>query len=408
MSIIIFAGTSEGRKLAEFLSAFGLASTVYVATEYGELLLPPMPQSKVCRGRLTEEEMITQIPSDALVIDATHPYATIVTKNIRRACGQVGAEYIRLIRPRIAIDQPTITVSDMESAAEFLNTVTGSALLTTGSKELEIFTKVNRFAERLYPRVLPMVDVLQKCTQLGFRGQSIIAMQGPFTHEMNAAMLRYTHAKYLVTKDSGTAGGFAEKLSAAKEVGATVLRISRPLQETGMTITQVQEMLRKRFSIVQEIDQTVRRFPLFISLKDKKVVVIGGGHVAKRRIEILREFGADLTLVSPALHENIEIERVVYHAREYRQEDLDHAFLVVAATNVGEINAEIARTCARRNILCSVADCADKSTFYFPAICTGNGITAGVISDGTKHAKTAQIASRIRNMLFDEVDHEVH
>ena len=95
------------------------------------------------------------------VVDATHPYATQAGENIRRACEAVGVPLLRLSRQ---LDRPmegAIAVPDAQAAAQLLNQMEGKALLTTGSKELPIFTQVEDFAQRLYPRVLPLPAVVE-------------------------------------------------------------------------------------------------------------------------------------------------------------------------------------------------------------------------------------------------------
>ncbi len=396
MSILVFAGTSEGRAVAEFLSENALDAVVCVATEYGEMVLPNLPHITVQQGRLTEAQMCARMTADTLVLDATHPYADAVTANIRAACDTVGAEYLRILRPRIETQQSVITVPDTAAAAAYLNQVTGSALLTTGSKELAAFTAVHHFAQRLWVRVLPTASVLAKCTELGFPGARILAMQGPFSAAFNIALLRQTQAKYLVTKDTGAAGGFAEKLQAVRETGVTVILIARPTEETGYTVAQVKTHFVERFHL-QRAEQ-MARFPLFVSLQGKKCVVIGAGRIAARRVEILQRFGAQVTVVAPQARAALEI----HHLRGYEKSDLSGAFLVVTATDDRAVNRTVAADCAQQNILCSVADCAQESTFFFPAVCTGGKLTAGVVSDGTAHAATARAAARIRTILNEE------
>ncbi len=398
MSILVFAGTSEGRALAQFLSAHGVTATVCVATEYGEMTLPALPAITVRRGRMQEAEMRDVMRAHELVIDATHPYADAVTRNIRTACAHTGTEYLRLVRPRVASGQPVVTVPDTAAAAAFLNGVTGSVLLTTGSKELEAFTAVERYAERLWPRVLPTAQVLQKCEALGYPGAHIIAMQGPFSYEMNRALLHCTRAKYLVTKDTGAAGGFAEKLRAAADMGTTVVLISRPTEESGLTLAEMYALLEQRFALSScEKSAKNARFPLFVSLCDRRCVIFGAGRIAARRAAVLREAGASVTVIAP------EARGVTPDlARGYQPGDLAGAFLAVAATDDRAVNARIAADCKQAEILCSVADCAQESTFYFPALCRAGKLTAGVVSDGSDHAATAKAAARIREILQEE------
>ncbi len=397
MKLVIFSGTSEGHALCRFVSDCGGCADVYVATEYGAAVMEPMHGITVHEGRLDADEIAAALDADTLVVDATHPYAAVVSENLRAACAQTGVQYERLLRP--ALDSgDVVTVSDTEAAAEWLNAHPGRALLTTGSKELAAFTAVEGYRERLVARVLPSASVLEQCASFGFAGAQIIAMQGPFSHEMNLALLRQTRADILVTKNTGAAGGFAEKLSAAREVGATVLVIDRPCREEGRTLMQMQDFLAARFGWTQPApaqEQQAPRFPLFVSLAGKKCVVFGAGNIAARRVGVLRRFGAAVTVVAPDSPASITVN----HVRGYEKSDLSGAFLAVAATNDREVNHRIAADCAALHIPCSVADCAAESTFFFPAVCEGGGLTAGVVSDGTAHGKTAAAAKRIRAVL---------
>lgn len=397
MKLVIFSGTSEGHALCRFVSACGGNANVYVATDYGAAVMEPMHGITVHEGRLDADAMAAVLDADTLLVDATHPYAEVVSDNLRAACTQTGAQYERLLRPQLD-SEGVVMVPDTAAAVHWLNAHPGRALLTVGSKELLVYTGVRGWRERLVARVLPSVSILEQCASFGFAGAQVIAMQGPFSHELNAAMLRQTRADILVTKDTGKAGGFAEKLSAAREVGATVLVIARPCEEQGKTLSEMQDFLAVRFGWTQPApvqEQQTPRFPLFVSLAGKKCVVFGAGKIAARRVEVLRHFGATVTVVAPDSPAGIVVDQV----RGYEKSDLSGAFLAVAATNDREVNHRIAADCAASHIPCSVADCAAESTFFFPAICEGGGLMAGVVSDGTAHGKTAAAAKRIRAVL---------
>ena len=100
MKLVIFAGTSEGRTLCTRLSQAGMQATVCVATEYGKEVMPELPGITVHTGRMTAEEMADFLRETQLVVDATHPYAVEVSKNIRQACEMANCRYIRLLRPK--------------------------------------------------------------------------------------------------------------------------------------------------------------------------------------------------------------------------------------------------------------------------------------------------------------------
>lgn len=330
MHVFLFGGTTEGRKIAEAITevnrewaAHGDASSceagepsgvpicaeVYVATAYGASLLPAGPGIRVHVGRLDAEEMRAlfenarqqlnptpdepdgemeksespkskgqcrqaercQTSTPLLVIDATHPYAAVVSENILSACAATGVRCLRVERENTGAGEDELApegaalhwVDSIEEAAAWLVHETSDAkcmlatsgmktqvqwlgengkerspvarathrpniLITTGSKELAPYTRIPDFAARCYVRALPTVEALEKCRQLGFRREHLILMQGPFSEEMNVAQLRYADAGCLVTKASGETGGFPEKCEAALALGVEVVCIGRP------------------------------------------------------------------------------------------------------------------------------------------------------------------------------------
>lgn len=312
MHIVLFGGTTEGRKIAEAIaevnrewaahgdaaacdvseaSSLPICAEVYVATAYGASLLPAGPEITVHVGRLDAEEMrvlFEEAPAPLLVIDATHPYAAVVSENILSACAAAGVRCIRVERESTGAEGKLTSpegaalhwVDSIEEAAAWLAREISDAkcmpaaggmktrvqglrengkertpvaqaaigndapedpdrpsseashrpniLITTGSKELAPYTRIPDFAARCYVRALPTVEALEKCRQLGFRREHLILMQGPFSEEMNVAQLRYADAGYFVTKASGETGGFPEKCEAALALGVEVVCIGRP------------------------------------------------------------------------------------------------------------------------------------------------------------------------------------
>ena len=247
--LCVFAGTTEGRELVRFLAAQDVLVTACVATEYGETLLEPAENLTVSAERLDRQEMEALLRREGfcLVVDATHPYAAAVTENIAAACQAAGVEYLRLLRPASDRAEEAVYVPDTAAAADYLSRTEGEILLTTGSKELGVFAAMPDFARRVYARVLPMDSSLASCAAAGLPPARIIAMQGPFTKELNTAMLRAVKARWLVTKDGGAAGGFADKAEAAREAGARLLVIGRPPQRQGLSLSETVKLLCSRF-----------------------------------------------------------------------------------------------------------------------------------------------------------------
>ncbi len=258
--VILFAGTTEGRLLAMACKNKPLTLHVCVATDYGETLIEPAENVRVLAGRKDAAAMEALIAETGarLVIDATHPYAAVVTETIRAVSEKTGAEYIRLLRgAEHDGTEDCVFVPDTAAAAAFLNTVEGNVLLTVGSKELAGYTGVRDYASRLFARVLPLTSSVQQAAECGFKGKNLIAMQGPFSEELNVAMLNMLDARWLVTKDTGSAGGFPEKLAAAKRCGVRCVVIARPLEETGLSLDECLAMLEKRFGFVRSKFVTV-------------------------------------------------------------------------------------------------------------------------------------------------------
>lgn len=238
--LLIFGGTSEEHALLHALAPFDLNITLCVASDYGRHMAPAGDQRlQVKTGRMDLIQIQELIRGEGFfcVVDATHPYAVDVTKNLKAAAAQSGIHYLRLLRER-SIPERAAVVATMQEAAEKLNETSGNVLLTTGSKELSVFTGVRDFENRLYPRVLPTVESISACRANGFLPNHIIAMHGPFSKELNVALMRQFDIRIIVTKDGGSLGGFPEKLSAARELNADVIVIRRP-EEDGLTLGQV-------------------------------------------------------------------------------------------------------------------------------------------------------------------------
>ena len=234
--IFIFAGTTEGRELSERLSKSGFEVSASVATEYGAQLLPKSENLKVLQGRLDSTQMISLLSQAdyAYVIDATHPFATEVSKEIKKACNCTKIPYLRLARNTEseeavpAQSQNLLYFDDFSQASEWLESQGGKIFVTTGSKELGQICRKITDRSRLIVRVLPSQESLEICRDCGIAESQIIAMQGPFSLESNLSQFREGGAEILLTKESGSKGGYFEKISAAQELGMKIAVIKNP------------------------------------------------------------------------------------------------------------------------------------------------------------------------------------
>jgi len=268
--VIVFAGTTEGRMLTEFLGNSKVNVLACVSTDFGKHMIEENEFITVSSERLGESGL-RRIMSEgcSAVIDATHPYATIISGKIREACRETGKEYIRLLRPEGKTEYDDIViVPDIDSAVEYLRKTQGNILVTTGSKELEKFSKLDNYKERVFGRVLSTPQVSQKCSEIGFEGENIFCMKGPFCEELNYGMLRQVQAKYMVTKDSGEPGGFEDKMRAAEKANVKVILVGRPEEpETGHTYEEVVKIIRDIYDIPSPAP----------SSKKKRIIIVGIG-----------------------------------------------------------------------------------------------------------------------------------
>ena len=250
MKIVIFGGTSEGRELSSELAKMGAEVLVSVASDYGVEEQGAAEGVTVEGGVKDEEGICGMIRGADLVIDATHPFAVVVTDNIRRATEAEGIERLRLLRGEStsaedAGEQADIRyVKDPQDAARMAGELGGKVLLTTGSKDLGLYAAAID-PEFLYPRVLPLVASIEACEAAGIPHRNIIAVQGPFSEELNKAVIHEYEIDVMVTKDSGAAGGFPEKIRAAGDCRIPVIVIRRP-EEEGLSFEEILAVCREK------------------------------------------------------------------------------------------------------------------------------------------------------------------
>lgn len=202
-----------------------------------------------------------------LVIDATHPFAKEITQNIKaavkRECGKEGpVSYLRLKRDETVRQESCVTYFESnEDCAKALEKIKGNILLTTGSRELSRYCKNKEVKSRLYVRVLPCIESLALCMEQGICGKQIIAMQGPFTAQLNEAVIRQYQISCVVTKESGASGGYPEKLEAARRTGAKFFVIGRPKEKEGHAFAQIcrrlEELCGIKFPPINNLEITL-------------------------------------------------------------------------------------------------------------------------------------------------------
>ena len=226
--ILVLSGTKDGRMIIERLVKNNIKVLATTATEYGGSLIDQDENVTVISQRLEQSEIEEIVDKKKIkcVIDATHPYAKQISENAINSCKNKSIPYLRYERAAAHIDNVN-RFKSYDEAIEFLNTTQGNILLTTGSNNLNCFSAINRKA-RMYARVLPTVDAILKCKEIGLIPKQILALQGPFSIELNKAIYKEYDIKHVVTKDSGAIGGTDEKVAAAIDIGVNIVLIERP------------------------------------------------------------------------------------------------------------------------------------------------------------------------------------
>ena len=232
--IFVLAGTQDGREIAKMLLENGYDVAASVVSRYGgELLAHACGQKCLINDKPLGEQALQaymRTQQISLFVDASHPYAANVSRNAMAACSALSIPYIRYERDltELAYDKITV-VHSYEEAAEAASKLGQRIFLTTGSRNLEKFVHSSHLKDaELTARVLPTAEVIALCEGLGIDAGHIVALQGPFSCELNKELFRKYAAQVIITKNSGSIGGTDTKLAAAKELGLPIVLIDRP------------------------------------------------------------------------------------------------------------------------------------------------------------------------------------
>ncbi|MCP4255199.1 MAG: precorrin-6A reductase [Candidatus Scalindua sp.] len=236
------SGTEEGREIVKRLNDRGKGVVTTVATEYGHEIYEKIGLGHLCiQGRLDINELSELIRNRNIdtLIDATHPYATQASLNAIKASEECGIEYIRFQRSasiteggdigKTAIDELAYVhlVADMDEAVSWCSKSDRKRiLLTTGFSAAEKFVELKEEKE-IFIRILPMAEHIEKCIDMGIKPSNILALQGPFSLELNKAIYNQYKIEVVITKDSGKTGGVPEKIQSASEAGIDIVIIKR-------------------------------------------------------------------------------------------------------------------------------------------------------------------------------------
>jgi precorrin-6x reductase len=231
-AIWVFSGTSDGNVLAAKLAAQGHKVIVSTATEYGgELALQDCPGVTVWAGRQGVEarKQALQRSKARVLLDATHPFATLMSEQLMGLSTTLNIPYLRYERSSAdtGYGQPC---SDMQGAATQAVKQGKRIFLATGSKDVATFLRTPGADQcEWFVRATPEPEFIQRAIDLGIPRSRICAMQGPFSQRFNEALWRDWKIDCVVTKDSGDAGGYGDKADAAQQLNIPLLVVQRPV-----------------------------------------------------------------------------------------------------------------------------------------------------------------------------------
>lgn len=242
--IAVFSGTSDGQLIVKELLKKNKRVCCFNATKYGGTLYEEDKNLIVYSHMMDKEEIQEKLKFNnvSIIIDATHPYAEIISSNLIEISEMKKLKYIRFDRPKETSDLKFYNT--YEDIILNLEKKEGNILLTIGSNNLHLFTS-RLDVDRLYSRVLPTKNVMNKCNEIGLSPSRIIAIQGPFSVDMNYVMMKDYNIKYLVTKESGKAGGFEDKIKAASELAIEIFVLKRPMVNYPNSYYFVEDIMRE-------------------------------------------------------------------------------------------------------------------------------------------------------------------
>lgn len=148
------------------------------------------------------------------------------------------------------------------------------------------------------------------------------------------------------------------------------------------------------------------KYPIFLNLEERRVVVIGGGNVAVRKVQVLLDSGARVVVVSDNLdkmtsafgtQKNIELVK-----SKYQRSYLTNSVLAIASTNDNELNKQIYKDCQELDILCNVVDVPELCDFFVPAVVKRGNLQIAISTNGNCPAYAGHIRKRLEDIFTDQ------
>ncbi|HET6931295.1 MAG TPA: bifunctional precorrin-2 dehydrogenase/sirohydrochlorin ferrochelatase [Candidatus Acidoferrum sp.] len=150
-------------------------------------------------------------------------------------------------------------------------------------------------------------------------------------------------------------------------------------------------------------------FPAFLKLTNRRVLVVGGGGIAAQKVPGLLEAGAQIHVVSPKLSpqlaERVRNQQITWSPKSFEPQDLDNAFLVIAATSLRDLNAQVYREADQRNILCNAVDDIDHCHFYYGSIVQRGDLQIAISTNGKSPALAQRLRKELEQQFGPEYQH---
>lgn len=247
--ILVLGGTTEAKQVIELLIKENFKLVVSTAYDFAKEYIPNSPLIELVTGKLDSDALQRLIKEKSInaVVDATHPFAIEISKNAEQACLYAGIKYLRLERgdTRHDIEEEYARVQRVDSIVEAAKTASNIGrvvFFATGSNGAgEIAGNIDPGCKR-YIRILPNGISRARCLEAGFKEYELIEGVGPYSYEDNYELWKQLKVDVVVTKESGSAGGFTEKLDAAKDLGIYLVVIDRP-KTKGINIRKAEEVV---------------------------------------------------------------------------------------------------------------------------------------------------------------------
>ena len=251
--IVLLGGTSETSTIALALAQAGYSVIVSMATD---IILDTgnHPNIMTRRGRLDVaglSDLIRERTAKA-VVDATHPYAEEVHHVARTAGYLSGIPVVRFERPSLLGSYKEIQQAvSHDEAAKMCIAFKRPLLLTIGSRHLVSYVDI-AYKENLVliARVLPHPESLEACRRAGLKENGIVTGRGPFSVEQNRELIRKFDIGVIVTKESGAAGGFCEKIEAAHLEKCHVVVVVRPFSKSDLSVSNIPALLESMKNVM--------------------------------------------------------------------------------------------------------------------------------------------------------------